>query len=346
MAYPVLYDVAYSYTGFQAAQGDNSFPGTELDADLAGLEDSIAAVLAFVEGAIRSDGKLTNGSVDFDQLSTGVKASIGSASDVSSLITTMNAQVASATTSATSAATNAAAAAASATSASNNASSATLSASTASTAATNASTSATNAATSAANAAATLANALTGPVSSTDKTAVRFSGTGGKTGQASALIIADTTAALSRVANGGVPVQGTNTNDNGAAGYVGEYLENNVTGAVNVATDTPTAIASIMLTPGDWDVNAGFTVFPNGNNTLTEIHCCLSNVNNGLTGFPFGAPHAMHVAFLDNQAAIMPTGVARWSVSVNTTVYAVVNLKYTTGGTMTATACIRARRAR
>lgn len=69
MAYPTLYDVTYSYTGFQQAQGNNSFPGTQLDADLAGLEAGTESLATFVQGVMRSDGALNNGIVTFDSLS-------------------------------------------------------------------------------------------------------------------------------------------------------------------------------------------------------------------------------------------------------------------------------------
>jgi hypothetical protein len=69
MAYPSIYDVTYSYTGFQQSQGNNSFPGTQLDADLNGLESAIDGVSAFMKNVIRSDGKLNNGLVTFDSLS-------------------------------------------------------------------------------------------------------------------------------------------------------------------------------------------------------------------------------------------------------------------------------------
>ena len=58
MAFPVIYDVTYSYTGFQAALGDGSFPGTQIDADMAGLSDSVASINAFIQVAFRSDGVL------------------------------------------------------------------------------------------------------------------------------------------------------------------------------------------------------------------------------------------------------------------------------------------------
>lgn len=70
MPYPTLYDVTYSYTGFQQAQqGISAFPGTQLDADLAGLQASIDDLNDFMQTVIRSDGALNNGSVTYDSLS-------------------------------------------------------------------------------------------------------------------------------------------------------------------------------------------------------------------------------------------------------------------------------------
>lgn len=68
MAYPEIYDVDYSYTGFQQAQGDDSFPGTQLDNDLAGLQNSVSEVALFMRGVLRSDGQLNNGVVTYDSL--------------------------------------------------------------------------------------------------------------------------------------------------------------------------------------------------------------------------------------------------------------------------------------
>jgi hypothetical protein len=64
---------------------------------------------------------------------------------------------------------------------------------------------------------------IAGSTGATDKAALRANGTGGSTLQNSALLIADTTGALSRSGAGGIPVQGTNTNDQATAGDVGEY---------------------------------------------------------------------------------------------------------------------------
>lgn len=63
MANPNKPDIDYSYTAFQQAQGDNSFPGTQLDNDLANLKASIDEVIDFTTGVVREDGQLANGSV-------------------------------------------------------------------------------------------------------------------------------------------------------------------------------------------------------------------------------------------------------------------------------------------
>ena len=47
MVYPNKPQIAYSYTGFQQSQGNNSFPGTQLDNDLFGLKQSSAATITF-----------------------------------------------------------------------------------------------------------------------------------------------------------------------------------------------------------------------------------------------------------------------------------------------------------
>lgn len=73
MPYPTLYDVTYSYTAFQESQGDNSFPGTQIDADLAGLQASIESLDVFMQTVIRSDGALNNGIVTYDSLSASLQ---------------------------------------------------------------------------------------------------------------------------------------------------------------------------------------------------------------------------------------------------------------------------------
>lgn len=98
---------------------------------------------------------------------------------------------------------------------------------------------------------------MLGPSSSTDNAIVRFDGTTGKITQNSAVTVADTTGAMAGVTSvsrtGGVAIQGTNTNDSAAAGYVGE-LFSDTDGAVALTTATPANAASFALTAGDWNV--------------------------------------------------------------------------------------------
>jgi hypothetical protein len=68
MALPDKPQIDYSYTGFAAGLGDGSFPGTQVDNDLANLKQAIDETIDFAAGVIRSDGKLANGVVAKESL--------------------------------------------------------------------------------------------------------------------------------------------------------------------------------------------------------------------------------------------------------------------------------------
>lgn len=63
MAYPNPPTKTTSYTAFEQAQGDGSFPGQEMDVDLASILASVSSLLDFIRVALRSDGQLNNGIV-------------------------------------------------------------------------------------------------------------------------------------------------------------------------------------------------------------------------------------------------------------------------------------------
>jgi hypothetical protein len=71
-------DVNYSYTGFASGLGDGSFPGPQLDADLALIEARTNALNDFVRGLARSDGRLMSNSVTPDALTAEAKAAFNS----------------------------------------------------------------------------------------------------------------------------------------------------------------------------------------------------------------------------------------------------------------------------
>lgn len=58
MAYPTAPNITYSYTGFQAGQGGNLFPGTQMDNDLSTLETFGSSVVDFIKLFANSDGTL------------------------------------------------------------------------------------------------------------------------------------------------------------------------------------------------------------------------------------------------------------------------------------------------
>ena len=97
----------------------------------------------------------------------------------------------------------------------------------------------------------------------TDNRLVR--GDGGTKGvQESAITVADTTGALSRT--GGIAIEGTNTNDSAAAGYVGEHVQtssgnNNANTTVTMTIATPCVVTwtSHGFTVGDTTIAVKFT---------------------------------------------------------------------------------------
>lgn len=186
---------------------------------------------------------------------------------------------------------------------------------------------------------------VVGPASSTDNAATRFDGATGKLVQNSALVIADTTGALSRSGGGGVPIEGTNTNDNAAAGYVGEYIESEVLSGSSISlTNNVTAnITSISLTAGDWEV-WGTTAFGVGIGT-SAIY---GGINTTSATLPTAPGKGAYYALNDSSAVIspnMPVGRRRFLISSTTTIYLVAKATFSSGS-VNAFGVISARRMR
>ena len=70
MAYPIAPEISTSYTAQEQALGDGTLPGQELDVDLAAIRASITALIEFLKTSLRSDGRLNNGTVTKDSLSS------------------------------------------------------------------------------------------------------------------------------------------------------------------------------------------------------------------------------------------------------------------------------------
>lgn len=70
-------------------------------------------------------------------------------------------------------------------------------------------------------------------------------------------------------ATGAAKLLGTSTNDNAAAGQIGEYIEDEKTTSTTGSTSSGVytdAGVSITLTPGDWDIIAKGTLYASGGN--------------------------------------------------------------------------------
>ena len=143
---------------------------------------------------------------------------------------------------------------------------------------------------------------------------------------------------------------GTTTNDNAAAGKVGEYVSSSVLvgSAVSLTTATPLNVTSISLTAGDWDVevNAAFT---GGATTVVQsLLASISTTTASIDSTPgrFTNVSGGNVAVFNFDAtvsAVVPR--ARFSLTTTTTIYFVAQATFSVS-TASVYGIISARRAR
>lgn len=140
-------------------------------------------------------------------------------------------------------------------------------------------------------------------------------------------------------------VLGTTTNDNAAAGRIGEYIES-VVGPVNFGTSGQYSdLTSISLTAGDWDVSSLCATQNNGATVTTWLLGISTTSGNSGTGLVVGSNRAANVgptAASDISTAIPPY---RMSLASTTTVYCKLFGSYTVA-TPIAYARLSARRVR
>lgn len=138
-------------------------------------------------------------------------------------------------------------------------------------------------------------------------------------------------------------IVGTTTNNNANAGSVGEYSSNSNAGT-GVSTGVTTAITSVSLTPGDWDVEGAVLLQGTGGASLTN---CVGGSSTSSTVFGGIGTYAQLVTggLGSNGAWVSPIPTTRYSFSSTTTVYLLANAVFTSGG-VTASGLIRARRVR
>lgn len=190
--------------------------------------------------------------------------------------------------------------------------------------------------------------AVIGPGVAVDNAAARFDATTGSLIQNSPLLIADTTGSLSRSGNGGIPLQGTNTNDSAAAGYVGEYVESVITSgsSVSLTSGIVANITSISLTAGDWDVFGSVSFLPTASTSVTSLVGSLSLTTAALSSpYVFNDRSAAFVSGGTSPLAGYNLGRLRVNVSSTTSVFLVAVAAFT-ASTLGGFGFINARRVR
>lgn len=147
-------------------------------------------------------------------------------------------------------------------------------------------------------------------------------------------------------------IVGTSTNDNAAAGSVGEYVSNEVASgaAIALTTATPVNITSISLTAGDWDVSGIIHYVPPASTRIFAINTSVNTVS----ATPSTTTDRVTTLSVSATGAWVPGNAfpitqrvssCRFSLNAVTTVYLVTNQIFDTS-TLTAYGMIWARRIR
>ncbi len=141
---------------------------------------------------------------------------------------------------------------------------------------------------------------------------------------------------------------GTATNDNAAAGSVGEVISSTVLNAAAVALTSNVAanVTSISLTAGDWDVWGNVATKPAGGTTTAGAAGAINTVSATFPTYPGdGAVTDLPYSAGAGQSITFSVGKMRLSLAVTTTVYLVAQSTFAVS-TSAAYGFIGARRAR
>jgi hypothetical protein len=154
----------------------------------------------------------------------------------------------------------------------------------------------------------------------------------------SSLLVFNTTPTLNQP-----NIVGTTTNDNAAAGSVGEFPNNQALG-VALTTLTSANIASLVNLPaGDYDIGGNFQCNTAGGGVVNSVQASVTSTSATLQTSPANAI-LFTTAPANNPVSIIPP-VLRFSLAAPTTIYLVGRCGFT-GGTATGDGFIRARRIR
>lgn len=142
-------------------------------------------------------------------------------------------------------------------------------------------------------------------------------------------------------------IVGTTTNNDAAAGSVGELLSATLVSgsATSLTTVTDKTIISVSLTAGDWDVQGAITFVTAASTVTTVVAGGVSIVNNTRPSSPSPAEFYYQFPNVTNGVWVGNCAPVRMSLAGTTTVYLVGRSTFTTS-TTTAYGTITARRVR
>lgn len=138
-------------------------------------------------------------------------------------------------------------------------------------------------------------------------------------------------------------VTGTTTNDNAAAGYLGQFITSQVVSgsAVSLSNNSVANVTSISLTAGDWDVWGNVCWNITNSPAVTKIVGATNSQSTTLPDTSFTTEVSGTAAL---PSSYYPIPYRRYSLSGTTTVYLLA--QYNGAGTVAAFGNISARRAR
>lgn len=142
-------------------------------------------------------------------------------------------------------------------------------------------------------------------------------------------------------------IPGTTTNDSATAGNVGEYISSEVTAISQPVSGTPINVTSIILQPGDWDVNGVIVTGAAATTIVSSLAIALTVTSATIPAFPGGGGrNSLSIPNLVANANFgINAGPMRVSIAVPTTVFLVGSAGFA-NSTMALTGGIYARRVR
>jgi hypothetical protein len=145
-------------------------------------------------------------------------------------------------------------------------------------------------------------------------------------------------------------VVGTTTNDDAAAGSVGEYVSATLAAgsATSLTTTTAKTVTSISLTAGDWDVDGAVNFLLGGTTNVVALYGGISTTNNTLGAnntFTGVTNAAAGIVYSPTYQVRTAPPIQRISLAATTTVYLIAYADFTVS-TATAHGLIQARRVR